>query len=269
MLPDGASDEQVQAMQRSLGLDQPLYVQYGRYLGGLLQGDLGTSLRYRRPNAAVIADFLPNTLRLAAAAIGLAILVGIPLGVVAALTRNSVWDVASLSVALLGQSISPVVLGPLLIYAFAVHFRLLPAFGAGSAAALILPAITLGAPLIALLTRLTRASVLEVLNEDYIRTAYAKGLKRQQVVLRHVLRNSLTTVITVIGLQLGTILGGAVVTETIFAYPGVGRLAIDAILARDFPLVQSITLIVSFLFVLVNFLVDLSYYWLDPRLRYA
>lgn len=269
MLPDGASEEAVQAVRKSLGLDRPLYVQYFQYLGGLLDGDLGTSLRFRQPNAEVIASYLPNTLRLAAAAIALAVLVGIPLGIIAALTRNSVWDLGSLTIALLGQSISPVVLGPLLIFAFAVKFRIFPAFGAGDPSALVLPAITLGAPLIALLTRLTRASVLEVLNEDYVRTARAKGLRQQRVVLRHVLRNSLATVITVIGLQLGTILGGAVVTETIFAYPGVGRLAMDAILARDFPLVQSITLIVSFIFVFVNLLVDISYFWLDPRIRYA
>lgn len=268
MLPDGASDEAVAEMRRTLGLDRPLPQQYATYLGGLLAGDLGTSLRHRVPNAEIIGSYLPNTLRLAFAAIAMATLVGVPLGVLAALTRNSVWDIGSLIVALLGQSLSPVVLGPLLIFAFAVRLKWLPAFGADSAASIVLPAITLGAPLVALLTRLTRASVLEVLNEDYVRTARAKGLRRRDVVVRHVMRNAMATVVTVLGLQLGTVLGGAVVTETIFAYPGVGRLAIDSILARDFPLVQSITLIVSFLFVLVNLLVDLSYYWFDPQLRY-
>ena len=269
MLPDGASDADVAAMRTRLGLDQPLPAQYAHFVGGLLRGDLGDSLRYREPNVAVIRDFLPNTLRLAAAAIILAVAIGLPLGILAALRRNSVWDVGSLTVALLGQSVSPVVLGPLLIFAFAVRLRWLPSFGAEGPASIVLPAITLGAPLIALLTRLTRSSVLEVLAEDFVRTARAKGMPFRRVVVRHVLRNSLATVITVIGLQLGTVLGGAVVTETVFAYPGVGRLAVDAILARDFPLVQSITLIVSFLFVFVNFIVDLAYLVLDPQIRHA
>lgn len=269
MLPDGASEADVAAMRTNLGLDQPLVVQYAHYLGGLVRGDLGRSLRYREPNLDVIAAFLPNTLRLAAAAIVLAVLTGLPLGIIAGLRRHTMWDVGSLTIALLGQSVSPVVLGPMLIFLFAVKLRWLPSFGAEGAAALLLPAITLGAPLVALLTRLTRSSVLEILGEDYVRTARAKGMPRRRVVLRHVLRNAVATVITVIGLQLGTVLGGAVVTETIFAYPGVGRLAIDAILARDFPLVQSITLIVSFLFVFVNLLVDLGYLLLDPRLRYG
>lgn len=269
MLPDGASDADVSAMRTRLGLDRPLPVQYAHYLGGLVRGDLGTSLRYREPNVAVIQDFLPNTLRLAGSAILLAVVVGLPLGVLAALRRNSVWDVGSLTIALLGQSVSPVVLGPLLIFAFAVRLRWFPSFGADGAASIVLPAITLGAPLIALLTRLTRSSVLEVLAEDFVRTARAKGMPFRRVVVRHVLRNSLATVITVIGLQLGTVLGGAVVTETVFAYPGVGRLAVDAILARDFPLVQSITLIVSFLFVFVNLVVDLVYLVLDPQIRHA
>lgn len=268
MLPDGASDAQVQELRQTLGLNRPLPVQYVSYAGALLRGDLGNSLRFKQPNSQIIGAYLPKTLLLSTAALILAVGVGLPLGIAAALSRNSVWNLLSLLLALLGQSLSPIVLGPLLIYLLSVRVRLFPAFGADHWSSLVLPAVTLGAPLIALITRLTRSSVAEVLQEDFVRTAWAKGLPDRVVVFKHVLRNAIFPVVTVVGLQLGTLLGGAVVTETIFSFQGVGSLAMASILARDFPLVQSITLVVSLLFVLVNLLVDLSYAWINPRVRY-
>ena len=265
MLPQGATVEDVLAMRARLGLDRPLHVQFGRYLGGIAQGDFGTSLVYGRPALDVIVERLPATLRLGLASFVLSIVVGVPLGIVAATMRGRWFDRVARDVSLALQSLPSFFVGILAILLFGVVLRWLPTFGDATLAHYVLPVATMTLLPVALILRLVRASLLDVLNEDYVRTARAKGVHGASVVLRHALRNALIPVVTVLGLQLAGLMGGAVVIETVFAWPGVGSLAVEAIGGRDFPIVQTVVLLSGAAFVLVNLLVDVSYAFLDPR----
>jgi ABC-type dipeptide/oligopeptide/nickel transport system permease component len=268
MLGDGASDEEVAQLRHSLGLDRPLLVQYQSFLTGLVRGDLGSSFRYGTPVTREIRDRLFRTLQLAVAAMAVAIVLAIPLGIVAAVYRGTTIDYAAMTLALAGISMPNFWLGPLLAILFAVYLGWLPVAGTGSVAHLVLPAVTLGAALAAILARMTRASLLEELRELYVLAARARGLSRLRAVVRHAFRNSLIPVVTIIGLQFGAVLTGTIITETIFAWPGVGRLLIQAINFRDYPLVQGCILFISVTYVMMNLLTDLTYGLLDPRIRY-
>jgi peptide/nickel transport system permease protein len=268
MLGESASPADIAALRSRLGLDQPLVVQYGRYLHGLAVGDLGTSLRTNQRVTTAIAERLPATAELAVASLAAAILIAIPLGILAAARAGTRVDHAATTVALLGISIPNFWLGPMLAIVFSVELGWLPVSGRGSLANLVLPAITLGAPLAAVLARMTRASVLEELRELYVLAARARGVSRTRSVLVHAFRNSLIPIVTLLGLQVGMLLTGAVVTETIFAWPGVGRLLIQSIGFRDYPLVQGCILLIALTYVSVNLLTDLTYGLLDPRIRY-
>jgi peptide/nickel transport system permease protein len=268
MLGDGASAEEVAKLRHSLGLDRPLLTQYGTFLTGLVRGDLGSSFRYGTPVTREIRDRLFRTIQLALAAMAVAILVAIPLGILAAVFRGTSIDHAAMTLALAGISMPNFWLGPLLAILFAVRLGWLPVSGTGTIWHLVLPAVTLGAALAAILARMTRASLLEELRELYVLAARARGLSRVRVVVRHAFRNSLIPVVTIIGLQFGAVLTGTIITETIFAWPGVGRLLIQAINFRDYPLVQGCILFISFTYVMMNLLTDLTYGLLDPRIRY-
>ena len=268
MLGDSAPPEEVARLRQTLGLDRPLLAQYQSFLGGLVRGDLGTSFRYGTPVAGEIGSRLLRTLQLALAAMGVAILVAIPLGIIAAVWRGTLIDHGAMTISLVGISMPNFWLGPLLAILFAVTLGWLPVAGTGTAAHLVLPAVTLGAALAAILARMTRASLLEELRELYVVAARARGVSRARAVLHHAFRNSLIPVVTIIGLQFGAVLTGTIITETIFAWPGVGRLLIQAISFRDYPLIQGCILFISFTYVLMNLLTDLTYGLLDPRIRY-
>jgi peptide/nickel transport system permease protein len=268
MLGEGASQEEVQRLRTSLGLDRPLLAQYTAFLGGLVRGDLGTSFRYNTPVTTQITSRLGNTAKLALAAMLVAIVFAVPLGIVAAVFRGRAPDHIAMTMALAGISMPNFWLGPLLAILFAVYLGWLPVSGTGSLAHLVLPAVTLGAALSAILARMTRASLLEELRELYVLAARARGLSGARAVLRHAFRNSLIPVVTIIGLQFGAVLTGTIITETIFAWPGLGRLLIQAINFRDYPLVQGCILFISVTYVLMNLLTDLTYGMLDPRIRY-
>jgi peptide/nickel transport system permease protein len=261
--------DQIAQMRSQLHLDEPILQQYGRFVGGALRGDLGTSIRSRRPVAAEIADNVGSTAQLALASMAIAVGVGIPLGLIAALGRNSWLDVASMAVALLGVSMPSFWLGLLLIFAFSLHLAWFPATGSGDLLHLILPSVTLGAIASAIIARLTRSTMLEMLGQDFVRTARAKGLAWWGVVVRHALKNALIPVVTIFGLQFGNLLAGAVIVETVFSRPGLGRLIVGGILAKDFPVVQGTVLFVATAYVLINVLVDVAYAVLDPRIRVA
>ncbi len=268
MLPPDATLAQETALRRSLGLDAPLPVQYGNFILSVARLDFGESLRYGQPAAALILERYPATLQLAGAALLFSLVVALPAGVLAATQRGTVMDGVVMVMALIGQSSPVFFTGILLILLFAVNLRLLPSGGFGDLQHLILPAAALGMYLMSTVARLTRSSMLEVLHEDYLRTAHAKGLSAATVMVRHALRNAMLPVITVIGLETGALLGGSIVTETVFAWPGVGQLVVQAITYRDYPLVQAAVLVLATTFVLVNLLVDVSYSILDPRIRY-
>ncbi|MBI3402614.1 MAG: ABC transporter permease [Acidobacteria bacterium] len=268
MLGDSASPQDVAEMRGRLGLDRPLYVQYGSFLKGVTTANLGVSLRTNQPVTAAIAERVPATMELAAAAMAIAVLMAIPLGVIAAVNAGTTVDHAATTVALAGISVPGFWLGPLLAIVFSVVLGWLPVSGRGTLAHLVLPAITLGAPLAAVLARTTRASVIEELRELYVLAARARGASRERAVVRHAFRNSLIPIVTVLGLQFGAVLTGAVITETIFAWPGVGRLLIQSISFRDYPLVQGCILLIAVTYVAVNLLTDLVYGFLDPRIRY-
>jgi peptide/nickel transport system permease protein len=268
MLGDGASVEEVAKLRTTLGLDRPLLVQYRSFLTGLVRGDLGTSFRYGTPVTREIRDRLFRTVQLAMAAMTVALVLAIPLGIVAAVYRGTAIDYAAMTLALAGISMPNFWLGPLLAILFAVSLGWLPVSGTGSIWHLVLPAVTLGAALAAILARMTRASLLEELRELYVLAARARGLSRVRAVVRHAFRNSLIPVVTIIGLQFGAVLTGTIITETIFAWPGVGRLLIQAINFRDYPLVQGCILFISLTYVLMNLITDLTYGLLDPRIRY-
>ena len=268
MLGEAASQKDVQELREKLGLDRPLVEQYGRFVGGALQGDLGTSFRTGQPVTSQIVERMPATLELAVAAMLVAVGVAIPLGIAAAVRRGTVVDHAAMAIALSGVSIPNFWLGPLLAIIFAVELGWLPVSGRGTWAHLILPAVSLGAALAAILARMMRATLLEELRELYVVAARARGVSRSRAVLRHAFRNSLIPVATLIGLQFGAVLTGTVITETVFAWPGIGRLLIQSIGFRDYPLVQGCILLIAVTYVAVNLLTDLLYGVLDPRIRF-
>jgi ABC-type dipeptide/oligopeptide/nickel transport system permease component len=268
MLGEAASQKDVEDLRQRLGLDRPLVDQYGRFLRGVLHGDLGTSFRTGEPVTTQILERMPATMELAAAAMLVAIAVALPLGVAGAARRGTFIDHSAMALALSGVSIPNFWLGPLLAIVFAVELGWLPVSGRGTWAHLVLPAISLGAALAAILARMMRATLLEELRELYVVAARARGVSRARAVMRHAFRNSLIPVVTIIGLQFGAVLTGAVITETIFAWPGIGRLLIQSIGFRDYPLVQGCILLIAVTYVAVNLLTDLLYGVLDPRIRY-
>ncbi len=270
MLGETASAVDRQDLRHQLGLDRPLWQQYVTFLQRLLRGDLGHSLHNRRPVSTLIAERLPATAGLAGAALLLAVVLAIPLGIVAALRPYSLLDMASMLLALLGVSMPNFWLGPLLILLFAVQLGWLPVSGRGDGSLpyLILPAVTLGTAMMAVLTRMTRAGMLDTLREDYLRTARAKGLGEWVVIGKHALGNALIPLVTLIGLQGGALLSGAVITETIFAWPGLGELTIRAIQQRDYPVVQGCVLVIAVTYVVMNMVTDMLYAVLDPRIRF-
>ena len=268
MLGESASPQDVAQLRTKLGLDRPLYKQYASFARGLVRGDLGTSLRTNQPVAAVIRERMPATLELAVAAMVVATMIALPLGIIAAVRAGTRVDHAATTLALVGISMPTFWLGPLLAIVFSVWLGWLPVSGRGTLANLVLPATTLGAPLAAILARMTRASVLEELRELYVTAARARGVSEARAVLAHAFRNSLIPIVTIIGLQFGSVLTGAVITETIFAWPGVGRLLVLSISARDYPAVQGCVLLIAFTYVSMNLLIDMLYGFLDPRIRY-
>ncbi|HYU20584.1 MAG TPA: ABC transporter permease [Chloroflexota bacterium] len=277
MLGEEASPEARDALRRELGLDQPLPIQYAAWLARVLRGDLGRSIRTHQPVSEAILQRLPVTIELSALAMLVSLSIALPAGIVAAVRRNSRADVISTVFSLLGVSMPNFLLAVLLIFVLSLQLRWLPPIGyvnplqdiAANLKGMIMPALALGTALAAVVARLTRSSLLEVLSQDYIRTAWAKGLREGLSIQRHAMKNSLIPVVTVVGLQLGNLLGSAIVTETIFALPGVGRLVIDSIFQRDFPLVQAVVLYLSLIFLMVNLLVDLVYAYRDPWIRYG
>ena len=268
MLGESASPQDVAQLRTRLGLDRPLYEQYISFAGGVVRGDLGTSFRYGTPVTREISARLYRTLQLALAAMSVALVVALPLGILAAVFRATLIDHLAMTTALAGISMPNFWLGPLLAILFSVRLGWLPVAGTGTLANLVLPSVTLGAALAAILARMTRASVLEELRELYVLAARARGLSRTRAVVRHAFRNSLIPIVTIVGLQFGAVLTGTIITETIFAWPGVGRLLIQAISFRDYPLVQGCILFISITYVFVNLVTDLAYGWLDPRIRF-
>lgn len=267
MLGESAQPADRAALRHALGLDLPVPVQLYHYFNGLLHFNLGNSLHSQRPIVEIMLERLPATLELALAALLVAMVIAFPLGVLSAIRKDTAWDHSARVVSLMGISIPHFWLGPLLILVFSLWLGWLPVSGRDGLASLVLPALTLGTALAAILSRMIRATLLETLNEDYIRTARAKGLSEARVVFHHALRNALLPVITVLGLQLGALLGGAIITEMVFSWPGIGQLTIEAIHRRDYPVVQACILLVSVTYVVVNTLTDLAYAWLDPRVR--
>jgi len=267
MLGEGARAEDLQQLRHALGLDQPIGVQYRRYLVGVVQGNLGESFRFQQPVLRVVASHYPATLELAIVALFVCALIGIPAGLLAAQRRGRAADHAIGVLTLFGLSVPNFALGPVLILVFSVILGWLPVSGRGGISHLLLPAVTLGAALAAILTRMVRTSVIEELSSDYVRTARAKGLSESAVLFRHAFRNALIPILTILGLQFGTLLAGTIVTESIFSWPGVGRLAVQAIQARDYPLLQGCILLIAVSYVVVNLLTDMVYALVDPRVR--
>jgi peptide/nickel transport system permease protein len=268
MLGEGAAPSEVAALRHTLGLDRPLLTQYGAFLRGIARGDLGTSFRYNTPVAAQIREKFPNTAVLALSAMAVALVLAIPLGILAAVYKGTLIDDAAMTLSLVGVSMPNFWLGPLLAILFSVKFGWLPVSGTGGLSHLVLPAVTLGAALSAILARMTRASVLDELRELYVLAARARGLSAARAVMRHAFRNSLIPIVTIVGLQFGAVLTGTIITETIFAWPGIGRLLIQAINFRDYPLVQGCILFIAVTYVLMNLITDLTYGLLDPRIRF-
>jgi ABC-type dipeptide/oligopeptide/nickel transport system permease component len=268
MLGEGARADDLQQLRHTLGLDLPLPVQYGRYLAGIAHGNLGESFRFQQPVLQVVISHYPATLELAFVALLVCVGIGIPAGLFAAQRRGTSTDHAIGVFTLFGLSVPNFALGPVLILVFCVLLGWLPVSGRGGLAHVILPAFTLGAALAAILTRMVRTSVIEELSSDYVRTARAKGLSESAVLFRHAFRNALIPIITILGLQFGTLLAGTIVTESIFSWPGIGRLAVQAISARDYPLLQGCILLIAVSYVFVNLLTDLVYALVDPRVRF-
>jgi len=268
MLPPETPPEAVAQFRHELGLDQPLHVQYLKFLLNAARGDFGMSIRYREPVSKLFLERLPATLELGGTALVLSILIGVPTGILSSVRKNSWLDNFARLGALFGQAIPTFYLGLMLIIVVSVQLRWLPTGGRGTLRQLILPALTLAAYLTAIIARFTRGAMLDALSQDYVRTARSKGLNESGVLWRHVLKNAMIPVITVIGLQVGNVLAGSVITETVFAWPGVGRLMVSSITTRDFPIVQATVMIIALIFVTVNLLVDLMYAWLDPRIKY-
>jgi peptide/nickel transport system permease protein len=267
MLGEAASPADREALRRALGLDQPLLEQWQDYMCRLVQLDLGTSLHSGQAITHILSERIPATLALTASGLTVAILIAFPLGIIAAVRRDTRWDQGAMAFAMLGIAIPNFWLGPLLILVFSVGLGWFPVSGMAGLGSLVLPSLTLGTALAAILSRMVRATLVEILHEDYIRTARAKGLDEPAVIGRHALKNAMLPLITVLGLQLGALLGGAVITETVFGWPGLGQLTVEAIQRRDYPVVQACVLLISLTYVVVNTLSDLAYGWLDPRVR--
>ncbi|MBN1830146.1 MAG: ABC transporter permease [Deltaproteobacteria bacterium] len=268
MLPGDASIQEIEELRQQLGFNDPLYKQYIRFAAHAIQGDFGNSLYYKIPVMKLIVERLPASLELALTSMIIALVFAIPIGVISAVKRGSLLDMGSMFAALFGLSMPHFWLGIMLILLFSVKLGWLPTSGRGTFAHLIMPSLALGLSLMAMFARLTRSVLLEILSLDYIRTARAKGLKEQIVISKHALKNALIPIVTVAGMQFGFLLGGTVIIETVFAWPGVGRLVVQAIFNRDYPLVQAIVLVLAVIFVAVNFFVDLLYLYLDPQIRY-
>jgi len=268
MAGEAAPQEVVDRIRERLGLDQPLIVQYGIYMGSLLRGDLGESARTRRPVSREIGTRLPATMELAAASMAIAVVFGLLAGLISATRQYSLVDYGTMVGALIGISIPVFWFGLMAMWIFSVQLGWFPVGGRGTFRHLVLPAITLGAMSTGMIARMTRSSMLEVLRQDYVRTAHAKGLGERAVHMKHALRNALIPVMTLAGLQFGTLLGGSVLTETVFTWPGVGRLMVNSIMNRDYPVVQGAVLLIAVIFTAVNLLVDIAYSVVDPRIRY-
>ncbi len=268
MLGETASPADRETLRKELGLDKPILVQYLSFIGGVATGDLGKSLFTNKGVAESIIERYPATVELALCSMALAIVIAIPLGVLAAARKNTIIDTGAMAASLLGVSMPSFWIGPLLILVFSINLGWFPVAGRGGMMSLVLPSITLGTAMAAILSRLTRSTMIEALGEDYITTARAKGAPSMAILFRHALSNALLPVVTVAGLQLGALLAGAIITETIFAWPGIGRLTIQAITARDYPLAQGCVLTISLSYVFVNLVVDIVYALVDPRIRY-
>lgn len=281
MLPPDAPTAEIERVRAQLGLDRPLYEQYVVFVGNVLRGDFGRSIHMRQPALDIALERMPATIELAVVAFLLAVVVALPAGLISAARRNSLWDNLAMTLALIGQSAPTFYIGIMLILVFGLQLGWFPIFGRGNGSwanpsdwgtmlnHVFLPAVTLGAFAMASIARLTRSAVLDVMRQDFIRTARAKGLSEFGVLVRHNLKNAAIPIVTIMGLQFGTLLGGAVVTETVFSWPGIGLLAIKSIGNRDYPIVQASVLLVAAAFVVVNFVIDLAYGWLDPRIRYS
>jgi peptide/nickel transport system permease protein len=264
------TQEMYENMRHQLGLDRPLPVQFASFLAGILRGDLGTSFRGGEPVLELIVRNLPYTIQLAVASLGVAMVLGFVLGVIAGVKRGTWIDGLTMTVAVAGVSMPSFWLGIMLLVIFSVHLNLVPAVArAADLRSLILPAIALGFATSAFIARLVRSSLVETLKQDYVQTARAKGLQERSIVVRHALKNALIPVVTVVGLQFGNLLGGTVVIETVFGRPGIGHIVVNAILERDFPVVQGVVLVSALTYVLANFIVDLTYTWIDPRIRFS
>ncbi len=268
MLGEGAAASQIDQMRHDLGLDRPVLAQYRSYVTGLVHGDLGSSFRFQESVLSSILTRYPATIELALAAAIFSILLAVPFGVIGAIRRGRGADRAVAFISLLGISLPAFALGPLLILLFSIELGLLPVSGRGGVDHLLLPAVTLGGAIAAITTRMVRGSMLEEIKQDYVRTARAKGLNERAVIFKHAFRNGLIPVITILGLQMGTLLAGAIFTESIFSWPGIGRLTIQAINARDYPLVQGCILVIAVSYILINLLTDILYSIVDPRIRY-
>lgn len=268
MLPADATHEQIESLRKQLGLDDPLPLQFVRFVTHALHGDFGQSLYYRVPAMELIVERLPASLELAVAAMAIALGVAVPIGIISAVKRGSLLDMGSMFGALIGLSMPHFWLGIMLILLFSVKLGWLPTSGRGTPAQLLMPSLALGMSLMAMFARLTRSVMLEVLGQDYVRTARAKGLKETLVIGKHALKNALIPLVTVAGMQFGFLIGGTVIIETVFAWPGVGRLVVQAIFNRDYPLVQASVLVLAVVFVAVNLVVDLLYVYLDPQISY-
>ena len=268
MLGETATLTDKAKLRADLGLDLPISVQYFRFITNLVQGDFGMSFHFRQPAFDLIIKRLPATIELSLGALVVALMISVPLGILSAAKQYSFIDQTSLFVALLGVSMPNFWLGPLLIIIFSINLGWLPVSGRGDITHLLLPAITLGSSMAAILTRMIRSSLLDILKEEYIKTARAKGLPEQIILFKHALRNALLPVVTILGLQFGSLLAGSIITETIFSWPGIGRLTIQAIISRDYALVQGCVMIIALGYVFINLLTDLLYVWIDPRIKY-
>ena len=268
MLGETATLTDKAKLRADLGLDLPISVQYFRFITNLVQGDFGMSFHFRQPAFDLIIKRLPATIELSLGALVVALMISVPLGILSAAKQYSVIDQTSLFIALLGVSMPNFWLGPLLIIIFSINLGWLPVSGRGDITHLLLPAITLGSSMAAILTRMIRSSLLDILKEEYIKTARAKGLSEQIILFKHALRNALLPVVTILGLQFGSLLAGSIITETIFSWPGIGRLTIQAIISRDYALVQGCVMIIALGYVFINLLTDLLYVWIDPRIKY-
>lgn len=269
MIPQGATRQDLERLRQDMGLNRPLAVQYGVFLWNASHGDFGQSFLQRQPALQLVVDRVPATLQLALAALALSVMVGVTSGILSAWKRNSWIDRLAMVLSLVGQAAPSFWLGIMMILVFGLWLKWFPPSGFGTPQQLVLPAVTLGALSMATISRMTRSSMLEVLGQDYIKVARAKGLRETTVLSRHAVRNAAIPIITLIALELGVLLSGAVIVETIFAWPGIGRLAVDAIVSRDFPVVQAIVFLASVIYITINFLTDIVYSLIDPRIRLA